>query len=196
MIALLKNRHDLDSKDDYSRVPLSWAAMYRHEAMVKLLLEKGAKLESKDDYGQTPLSWAAEQGQEAVVKLLLEGCAIIGIDAIQPAKSSPVPASIELRPPEQVTSSPSPSAPSVRQATTTVSAEHPPLAPPIAPPAPTTSRAQTALSALVDPTAPSRPEQLSTCLLAYLSYPHSAPQMLHILPGMTYTSLPLTKQVG
>jgi hypothetical protein len=42
------------------------------EAMVKLLLEKGADVESKSrPYGRTPLLWAAEKGQEAVVKLLL-----------------------------------------------------------------------------------------------------------------------------
>jgi ankyrin repeat protein len=43
-----------------------------NEAVVKLLLEKGAKLESKLHFGQTPLSLAAENGREAVVKLLLE----------------------------------------------------------------------------------------------------------------------------
>jgi len=43
-----------------------------HEAVVKLLLEKGADVESKDWYGWTPLWQAAENGHEAVVKLLLE----------------------------------------------------------------------------------------------------------------------------
>ena len=47
------------------------AAGKGHEAVVKLLLEKGAELETKDKiYGQTPLLWAAENGHEAVVKLL------------------------------------------------------------------------------------------------------------------------------
>jgi hypothetical protein len=54
------------------QTPLSWAAENGHEAVVKLLLEKGADLESKDNNGRTPLSWAAENGHEAVVKLLLE----------------------------------------------------------------------------------------------------------------------------
>ena len=50
-----------------------WAAGNGHEAVVKLLLEKGAELVSNDDKsGQTPLSLAAERGHEAVVKLLLE----------------------------------------------------------------------------------------------------------------------------
>ncbi|RYP59119.1 hypothetical protein DL770_010282 [Monosporascus sp. CRB-9-2] len=56
-----------------SQSPLPKAAAHRHEAVVKLLLEKGADLESKDSrYGRTPLSWAAENGHEAVVRLLLE----------------------------------------------------------------------------------------------------------------------------
>ena len=72
-MALLKNRHNPDVKDTYGRAPLSWAAANGHEAVAKLLLEKGAELEAKDDvYGRTPLSWAAANGHEAVAKLLLE----------------------------------------------------------------------------------------------------------------------------
>jgi ankyrin repeat protein len=40
------------------------AAEKRHEAVVKLLLEKGAELDSKDIGGRTPLSWAAVNGHE------------------------------------------------------------------------------------------------------------------------------------
>ena len=49
-----------------------WVAWGGHEAVVKLLLEKGTDLESKDRNGRTPLSQAAWGGHEAVVKLLLE----------------------------------------------------------------------------------------------------------------------------
>jgi ankyrin repeat protein len=72
--ALLRNGYDADVKDSYGRTPLSWAAGNGHEAVVKLLLEKGVELETKDksNYGQTPLSWAAGNGHEAAVKLLLE----------------------------------------------------------------------------------------------------------------------------
>ena len=73
VMALLKNRHNPDVKDTYGRTPLWLAAEQGHEAVVKLLLEKGAELEAKDEGGGgTPLGRAAEQGHEAVVKLLLE----------------------------------------------------------------------------------------------------------------------------
>jgi hypothetical protein len=43
-IALLKNEHDLEATDDeYDQTPLSWAIENGHEAVVGLLLEKGAK---------------------------------------------------------------------------------------------------------------------------------------------------------
>ncbi|KAL7924341.1 hypothetical protein ACQKWADRAFT_267042 [Trichoderma austrokoningii] len=51
---------------------LAIASYLGHEAIVKLLLEKGADKEAKDNEGQTPLFLAATYGQEAVVKLLLE----------------------------------------------------------------------------------------------------------------------------
>jgi hypothetical protein len=59
----LLDGHSMDLKDSYGRTPLSWAAEKGHEAVVKLLLEKGAEPETKDtEYGQTPLSWAAKNG--------------------------------------------------------------------------------------------------------------------------------------
>jgi ankyrin repeat protein len=60
-------------KDSYGQTPLSWAAWNGHEAVVKLLLKKGAEVDSKEgSYSRTLLSFAAESGHEAVVKLLLE----------------------------------------------------------------------------------------------------------------------------
>jgi ankyrin repeat protein len=52
---------------------LPWELKNGHEAVVKLLLEKGAGRESRGwKYGQTPLSLTVENGQEAVVRVLLE----------------------------------------------------------------------------------------------------------------------------
>ena len=70
---LIGRGRSLDLKDGYGRTPLSRAAGGGHEAVVKLLVEKGAQLEAKDTlYGRTPLSFAAWRGHEAVVKLLVE----------------------------------------------------------------------------------------------------------------------------
>jgi ankyrin repeat protein len=55
----------------YDKTSLSWAAVNGYEAVVKLLLEKGADVESKN-WGGTPLGWAAARRHEAVVQLLLE----------------------------------------------------------------------------------------------------------------------------
>ncbi|KFY08735.1 hypothetical protein V492_05960 [Pseudogymnoascus sp. VKM F-4246] len=51
---------------------LHLAASYGHEAIVQLLLEKGADVEAKDRDGQTALHLAAEGGHKVVVQLLLE----------------------------------------------------------------------------------------------------------------------------
>ncbi|KAH7304500.1 hypothetical protein BKA65DRAFT_349234, partial [Rhexocercosporidium sp. MPI-PUGE-AT-0058] len=62
----------VNSKDNYnSRTPLAWAAGNGHEAVVKLLLVKGAKQDSKDSHSKTPLLLATLAGYEIVAGLLL-----------------------------------------------------------------------------------------------------------------------------
>jgi hypothetical protein len=56
MIALLENGHDLNSKNSYGQTPLLWAAKNGYEAMVKLLLGKGARLEAGRRVGCQGLS--------------------------------------------------------------------------------------------------------------------------------------------
>ncbi|KAI3584162.1 hypothetical protein IWW34DRAFT_800204 [Fusarium oxysporum f. sp. albedinis] len=60
----------VDVRDADGRTPLSWAAERGHEAMVSLLLEKGAAIDSEDRFGRTPLEFAAERRHEAMVRLL------------------------------------------------------------------------------------------------------------------------------
>ncbi|XWX02319.1 hypothetical protein V2A60_010356 [Cordyceps javanica] len=65
---------DLESKDEvYGHTVLSWAARNGHDAVVRLLLEKGpVDTETKCYNSWTPLSWASWNGHEAVVERLLD----------------------------------------------------------------------------------------------------------------------------
>ena len=73
MIAMLKDQGCLESQDNGSWTPLFYAVKNEQEAMVKLLLEKGADLESKDAYrARTAISYAASYGFMGIVQLLLE----------------------------------------------------------------------------------------------------------------------------
>jgi hypothetical protein len=57
LVKLLIVRDDVDVNIEVSdQTPLSWAAGNGHEAVVKLLLEKGAELETRDSHGRSPLS--------------------------------------------------------------------------------------------------------------------------------------------
>ncbi|RYP62481.1 hypothetical protein DL771_009725 [Monosporascus sp. 5C6A] len=71
--ALLHKNVDADSKDNYGRTPLLWAAENGHEAIIKLLLDTGeVDADTKDHSSRTPLWWAVENGNKAIVKLLLD----------------------------------------------------------------------------------------------------------------------------
>ncbi|KAI0430926.1 hypothetical protein F5Y09DRAFT_306177 [Xylaria sp. FL1042] len=63
---------DLDFKDINGETALSWAARSGHEALVELLLKKGAGIDIQDTASRTPLSWATGYGEVAVVRLLLK----------------------------------------------------------------------------------------------------------------------------
>jgi hypothetical protein len=74
-----RNNVEADSKDRYSRTPLSRAAANGHEAVVKLLVERAdVEADSKDSYDETPLLGAAERGHKAVVQLLRTDAAVVG----------------------------------------------------------------------------------------------------------------------
>jgi ankyrin repeat protein len=51
-------KFDIESKDRFDRMPLSYAAQNGYEAVVKQLDKGVVDLESKDDNGLSPLSWA------------------------------------------------------------------------------------------------------------------------------------------
>ncbi|GIJ81640.1 hypothetical protein Asppvi_000139 [Aspergillus pseudoviridinutans] len=64
------SKFDRESVND-PRTLLSWAAARGQEALVLLLISKGADIGMQDDIGWTPLARAAEFGQEAIIKLLI-----------------------------------------------------------------------------------------------------------------------------
>ncbi|KAK6525843.1 hypothetical protein TWF281_010887 [Arthrobotrys megalospora] len=73
MMGMLDRGVDLEAKDSYKGwTPLVWAMREGREAVVRLLINKGANLETKEMWGQTPLMWAAVNGHEAVVRLLIK----------------------------------------------------------------------------------------------------------------------------
>jgi ankyrin repeat protein len=68
---LLKRTPNLDAKMDDGSTALSMACRYNHAAIVKTLLNKGAKCIRTDD-GTTCLIFATIRGNESIVKMLLD----------------------------------------------------------------------------------------------------------------------------
>jgi ankyrin repeat domain-containing protein 50 len=63
---------ELDMNPDICSTLVTWAASNGLEAVLKVLLKKGANSDSPDpEYGRTPISWSASGGHEAIVNLLI-----------------------------------------------------------------------------------------------------------------------------
>ena len=87
---IMANFVQVELRDESGRTPLSWAAEYGHESVVRLLIERDSvDINSKDGFGQAPLSMAAENGHEAVVRLLIERDSV-DIDARDGDRKTPL----------------------------------------------------------------------------------------------------------
>ena len=64
-------RAAVDQADETGLTPLAAAAMNGHEAVVQLLISKGAVLDATDDTGNTPLMAAAFRGRTEIVRMLV-----------------------------------------------------------------------------------------------------------------------------
>jgi ankyrin repeat protein len=64
------NRHNPDGLHSHS-TPLHQAALVAHEAVVRLLVERGARLDIKDTiYHATPIDWAVHGGKKGIAEYL------------------------------------------------------------------------------------------------------------------------------
>jgi len=73
-VLIKTNRWDVNQRDSAGMTPLIWAARYRHEEVVRLLLREKHIRPDQQDTGcdRTALLWAAENGHEGVVRLFLD----------------------------------------------------------------------------------------------------------------------------
>jgi ankyrin repeat protein/nucleoside-triphosphatase THEP1 len=69
---LLGQKTEAEVRPHYGLTPLCRAAKAGHEAIARLLLDRGANIENADKVGRTPLQWAVVNKGTAVVELLLE----------------------------------------------------------------------------------------------------------------------------
>lgn len=80
-ILLQSHRCDLHLPDAQGWTPLRWAAAHGHAALVRLLLQHGARVDDRDADGWTALRWAVHRGHMQVAKVLI---AVGGADVKSP----------------------------------------------------------------------------------------------------------------
>ncbi|KAL6805359.1 hypothetical protein J3E68DRAFT_441823 [Trichoderma sp. SZMC 28012] len=62
---------DINTRGEFSRTPLSWAAENGHEVVIRSLIKRNAIVVLSDESGRTAISMAAGSGHTAIVRLLL-----------------------------------------------------------------------------------------------------------------------------
>jgi ankyrin repeat protein len=73
------NESTVDARDKKSRTPLFWAASRGHEAVVQLLLDRGAAVDIPNMDDETPLWRATCNRDEAMARLLLDRGAMVNM---------------------------------------------------------------------------------------------------------------------
>ena len=72
VIALLKDKVDVNASQPGGATPLAWAAEHDSAEIAQMLLAAGAKPDIANDYGESPLTLACANGDGALVQKLLD----------------------------------------------------------------------------------------------------------------------------
>ncbi|KYN36406.1 Ankyrin repeat and death domain-containing protein 1A [Trachymyrmex septentrionalis] len=68
---VLKETVDVDSRNNYGRAPIHWAASRGNTEIIEMLIQGKCDIEARDKYGMRPLHMAAQHGHRDAVKMLI-----------------------------------------------------------------------------------------------------------------------------
>ncbi|XP_011342679.1 ankyrin repeat and death domain-containing protein 1A isoform X3 [Ooceraea biroi] len=68
---VLKETVDVDSRNNYGRAPIHWAASRGNTEIIEMLIQAKCDIEARDKYGMRPLHMAAQHGHQDAVKMLI-----------------------------------------------------------------------------------------------------------------------------
>ncbi|XP_046816508.1 ankyrin repeat and death domain-containing protein 1A-like isoform X2 [Vespa crabro] len=83
---VLKEDVDVDSRNNYGRAPIHWAASRGNTEIIEMLIQAKCDIEAKDKYGMRPLHMAAWYGHQDAVKVLINAGA--NVSAVNKEKES------------------------------------------------------------------------------------------------------------
>ncbi|XP_078053518.1 uncharacterized protein LOC144478972 isoform X1 [Augochlora pura] len=68
---VLKETVDVDSRNNYGRAPIHWAASWGNTEIIEMLIQAKCDIEARDKSGMRPLHMAAKYGHRDAVKMLI-----------------------------------------------------------------------------------------------------------------------------
>ncbi|KAG6801665.1 ankyrin repeat and death domain-containing protein 1A isoform X1 [Apis mellifera caucasica] len=68
---VLKETVDVDSRNNYGRAPIHWAASRGNTEIIEMLIQAKCDIEARDKFGMRPLHMAARYGHRDAVKMLI-----------------------------------------------------------------------------------------------------------------------------
>ncbi|XP_043597879.1 ankyrin repeat and death domain-containing protein 1A-like isoform X1 [Bombus pyrosoma] len=68
---VLKEPVDVDSRNNYGRAPIHWAASRGNTEIIEMLIQAKCDIEARDKFGMRPLHMAARYGHRDAVKMLI-----------------------------------------------------------------------------------------------------------------------------